>query len=75
MGKWLVGVTIQKHKCKCEAMQEKRNENLVKYRKGKRMANIFKYVIDIPFPGKIFSVNLLHILGRSVKVAGTGKSD
>jgi hypothetical protein len=37
---------------------EKGNENLVKYRRGKRRANIFKYVIDIPFPGNIFSACL-----------------
>jgi hypothetical protein len=34
--------------------REKRNENLVKYRRQKRRANIFTSVIDIPFPGKIF---------------------
>jgi hypothetical protein len=35
--------------------REKRNGNLVKYRRWKRRANIFTSVIDIPFPGKIFS--------------------
>jgi hypothetical protein len=34
--------------------REKRNENLVKYRRRKRRDNIFTSVIDIPFPGKIF---------------------
>jgi hypothetical protein len=34
--------------------REKRNENLVKYRRRKRRPNIFTSVIDIPFPGKIF---------------------
>jgi hypothetical protein len=34
--------------------REKRNGNLVKYRRRKRRANIFAFVIDIPFPGNIF---------------------
>jgi hypothetical protein len=33
----------------------KGKRNLVKYRRDKRMANILKYVIDIPFPGNMFS--------------------
>jgi hypothetical protein len=33
----------------------KRIGNLVKYRRGKIIPNIFKYVIDIPLPSKIFS--------------------
>jgi len=51
-------------------MREKRNENLVKYRKGKRTTNIFKSVIDIPFPGKIFYVKLFHILGKKCEGGG-----
>jgi hypothetical protein len=35
--------------------REKRNMNLVKYRRWKRRDNIFTSIIDIPFLGKIFS--------------------
>jgi hypothetical protein len=34
--------------------REKINGYLAKYRRWKRRANIFTFVIDIPFPGKIF---------------------
>jgi hypothetical protein len=46
--------------------REKRNENLVKYRRQKRRAYIFTSVIDIPFSGNIFYACQIAGLGTFV---------